>query len=579
MKDRLLRFLVWVPYLCAQSAAFQSLGVFGRSDRLPFLLSSRRSDLDKKQVHLEINGKQERQHAEERRRIDEWQRLQLEGQATMTSGWDEDALEVVRHFTETAIKHRGQAKGFEALEVLAERCKERSAYSFDEPKQRQFPRNDKRTDTIVSRVKELLPYDVTTAFLKQVQTMEENGYMSTNPDSVDGLPSLHINLVSGGKPIVSASKAEDNLNEFEQGVRTLLSIVQPYIYNDLLPEVNRLLNTTSIRISDVFLRRYGEDNCGTVSRNGIGAHYDVFSRVTSVIALDNVASNGNNGLYTTFISPQSTPSPFQRETSGATSNHASLRRFFPLSKGDAVVHTWDVLHGVDVEPGLDRTSLIVWFTTEEQLQDDMDENAGDEVAPWIENHPNMESNDVAQFVLASALDSSSEVASDPDVLLKQHRLYLSSASQGNTFALTRMGSLFADQEISPGLEQEALDALESLRPSSLLPNPIHRIGTAASTETELSRRFWFEGAVRGNPLAQQSLADCLMEEAAQTGDEDTRLLASILFAIAAQQGNDEAIEALSRVVQFDLSRRGVQSEEDFMASPVVQVAQAAMSEI
>ena len=101
----------------------------------------------------------------------------------------------------------------------------------------------------------------------------------------------------------------------------------------------------------------------------------------------------------------------------------------------------------------------------------------------------------------------------------------------------------------------------------------------AEPQRLIGRRFWFEGAVRGNPLAQQSLADCLMEEAAQTGDEDTRLLASILFAIAAQQGNDEAIEALSRVVQFDLSRRGVQSEEDFMASPVVQVAQAAMSEI
>jgi hypothetical protein len=30
-------------------------------------------------------------------------------------------------------------------------------------------------------------------------------------------------------------------------------------------------------------------------------------------------------------------------------NHAALRRFFPLACGDGVVHTWDVIHGVDVE--------------------------------------------------------------------------------------------------------------------------------------------------------------------------------------------------------------------------------------
>ena len=570
-------YLACMPYLVVQTAAFQSMHVFGRSNRIPFLSSSRHTDLDRKQSHVVNDDLQRSQQNEKNRRIDEWQRLQLEGQATMTSGWDEDALEVVRHFTETAIRHRGHAKGLEALEVLAERCNERIAYDFDEPKRQTFCDKETMSETVVSQFKQLLPIDVTNKFLREVKEMEINGWMSTNPDSVDGLPSLHINLVSGGKSVVPESKSFEELNEYEQGVRMLLSIVQPHIYDELLPEVNRLLNTTSIRISDIFLRRYGEDICGSVSRNGIGAHYDVFSRVTSVIALDDVASSGRNGLYTTYISPQSSPSPVQNETSGATSNHASLRRFFPLSKGDAVVHTWDVLHGVDVEPGLDRTSLIVWFTTEEQILDSNDGNAGEEVAPWIANHANIESDDVAQFVLASALDSSSDQCSDiSEQQLRQHRLYLSSASRGNTFALTRIGSLFVDNEISTHLEQEALDMLESLRPLSMLPRPLQLNSNLDSPGVEIARRCWFEGAVRGNPLAQHSLGDSLMEEAVQTGDEDSRVLAAVLFALAAQQRiNDEAIEALSRVVEFDISRRDIGSEQDFFSSPVVQVAQAA----
>ena len=102
----------------------------------------------------------------------------------------------------------------------------------------------------------------------------------------------------------------------------------------------------------MFLRRYGQDIGGQndLSRNGISAHYDVFSKVTAVIALDDVAADGRNGLFTTST-----------DDKGQTSNHKSLRRFFPLQKGDCVIHTWDVLHGVDVKPGLDRTSLIVWF--------------------------------------------------------------------------------------------------------------------------------------------------------------------------------------------------------------------------
>ena len=136
---------------------------------------------------------------------------------------------------------------------------------------------------------------------------------------------------------------------------------------------------------------------------------------------------------------------------GKTSNHASLRRFFPLNKGDGVVHTWNVLHGVDVEPGLDRTSLIVWFATDE----DEEENTA---ASWLVKNPNLEMDDVAQFVLATALESIDRKENkDPSsTQLSEKQLYLQSAARGNAFAMTRMGSLCDEQALSPDEVQEAL---------------------------------------------------------------------------------------------------------------------------
>eukprot|EP00980_Cylindrotheca_fusiformis_P025848 scaffold14736_cov54-Cylindrotheca_fusiformis.AAC.1 len=273
------------------------------------------------------------------------------------------SFETICHYTELAIFHSGSSEdvdvvGLEALSQLSELCKHRIPYDFDDStKSRSKDDNHHSMMRMIQRFDQLIPPKAVEAFLRQLQSMEENGWLSTNPDSVDGLPSFHLNLVSNGLPMFSSSKEEKTTTTttkepFQMGVQKLLAIVRPYIYHELLPGVQELLNSTSIQISDVFLRRYGQDLCGSeISRNGISAHYDVLSRVTAVVALDDVAADGRNGLFTT-----------QMSKGGATSNHAALRRFFPLSTGDGVVHTWDVLHGVDVEAGLDRTSLIVWFT-------------------------------------------------------------------------------------------------------------------------------------------------------------------------------------------------------------------------
>ena len=553
----------------------------------------------------------------------------------------ESNLETIKFLTASAIFDCGTEEGFIALRVLNELCERRLPFDFDSFFSRQekdrttdhdcyspadgdavctsnTSNNPDKGERVISLLPNFLPEKITDDFLESVRAMEKKGWMSTNPDSVDGLPSLHLNLVSQGKPLYASPSGDDDEEEededvsFGSQIHTLYDLVRPFIYETLLPEADRLLrsnsrsnnSTRTLRVSDVFLRRYGEDICGSVTRKGISIHYDVYSRITAVVALDEVASKGDNGLFTLQTDEQT----------GETSNHKALRRFFPLTSGDCVLHTWDVLHGVDVQEGLDRTSLIVWFDEEEEDDEMIIPEEGDTpisntnndesmlVSPWLSlehqgSSPLGDSrttlrggNNVRQFVLASALSSASSTEAESEEAVATS-LYLTSAAQGNTFALTRMGSICEEGALSsPELKMEAFRVLDELRPFEELPriltdmlksqrNQSNNEDEDAAERIELACRFWLEASLTGNPLAQKSLADEVMFEASRSGNPDQRLLAATLFALASQQEDDTKegpSDALSRVIEYDVASRGVESREEFLASPVVQTAQAAL---
>jgi hypothetical protein len=477
------------------------------------------------------------------------------------------AMELVMINTRTAIENAGSSRALKALAELRRLCSERQAYNFED-------REINMEGSAVVPLRQVLPPNVTEGFLRQVHFMEENGWMSTNPDSVDGLPSLHLNLISQGKPLFHPDDKE--VDNFQRGIQGLVSLVQPHIYHELLPSVQKIMNSSDIVVSDVFLRRYGQDISSGATRHGISAHYDVYAKVTAVIALDNVAAEGKNGLYTTDT------------RAGETSNHASLRRFFPLHSGDGVVHTWDILHGVDVQPGLDRTSLVVWFSTKETLRTSAPELNDTSVSPWLSNHPCVSSNGVVQFVLASAMESAvrdvdgidtvhatSMYQEQPKETLHcshYHQLYLRSAAKMNAFALTRVGTLCQEKMLSSELIKEAEVITRTFRIPPATARPLLR--DARSIHERLARQFWLEGALRGNPLAQIALGDEAMELSVVSNDANLRLLAATLFSLAAQQGVDSATDAVSRVVEYEAALS--ESAEEFLASDVLGVAHAAV---
>jgi hypothetical protein len=131
------------------------------------------------------------------------------------------------------------------------------------------------------------------------------------------------------------------------------------------------------------------------------------------------------------------------------------------------------------------------------------------------------------------------------------------------------------------IEQKALKQayviLENLRPKNLLPAVLRKLCNRGKACEELAIRFWLEGAIGGNPLAQKALADELMVKSSQLGNEHLRVMASSLFALAAQQGDEGASESLARVIEYDTVSRGVETEEEFFRSPVVQAAYAAVN--
>jgi hypothetical protein len=69
-------------------------------------------------------------------------------------------------------------------------------------------------------------------------------------------------------------------------------------------------------------------------------------------------------------------------------------------------------------------------------------------------------------------------------------------------------------------------------------------------------------------------------EASETGDSDVRLLAAVLFALAAQQpGNVHAFDSLARVIDFEVADEKIRNDEDFASSFIVRIAHSVQSTI
>ncbi|KAL7531296.1 hypothetical protein ACHAXR_003963, partial [Thalassiosira sp. AJA248-18] len=488
-------------------------------------------------------------------------------------GYEINLAKYIPYLNEFAFRHRGTEQGNTALLVLKMLSQRRVSLDFDDHTMHQHPVSSRdhltieqsgRRRNVISYQKQILPYSAVEEVIDVVEEIKSRKWLSDNPDSVDGLPSLHLNLITNGKPLFEKTdddRTGSDTTTFPQCISKMVDILHPHLYDNLLPSVRKVTNSSTVEISDVFIRNYGriDDEESATTRYGLSSHYDVTAYATCVVTLDSTASTGRNGLYTILPTPGV----------GAAS-HAGLRKFFPLGEGDGVVHTYDVLHGVDVDPGLNRsrTSLIIWFTDGE---DEDDHNVNQ---PWLLNP----ADDIGEFVLGVALESAVE-ENECHMVLKnnsvdKYSMYLSSATGGNIFAMTSLAQMCYD-DLVPGTQFEKISNVLASRDEC---NPfLSTSGDVSLGKNELAKALWYHAAIQGgHRVAQVSLADDIMaqymrqkDDMEPTEKESMLLMASALFTMALVQGYDskESLKRLMNVECDRLNRMGIEIPGDeFYAS-------------
>ena len=494
-----------------------------------------------------------------------------------------DPPKFVQHTLRNAISSSlTYHKRLTALRILAFLLSKPQALSFD------FSSNSNNN---ISYQPSILPSTIVQKLNEIMIQIKQNGWLSTNPDSVDSLPSLHLNIISDGHLIF---QSEDE-NEYPKLIRQMHTLLEPYLIDTLLPQAQQKLADENIQISDVFIRSYGQnvipdndDECGS-TRFGLSEHYDITAAATCVMALDDVASHGTSGLYT-IVDNECT--------------HKALKQFFPIQAGDGVIHTWDILHGVDIDPSHQRTSLIVWFTKTNSTKSKRNES--DDVPYWLRSQNNNDNDVIQKFVLALSKEQQQH---PQDEIID---LIIESASLGNNFALTRLGTLLMDQvdnhdSIHYDDESELMKMnSKHIEACHSLVNLLGNNGYQELSDRETNNKMDWEknvmiqrkiaiallkeASLRGSAIAQVSYADALMEEYFMEYQTDKRkeelmMDAAILLTLASQQDYKPARESIQRlsslyhnifftkeIVETTTSREEIQN--DFLQSNIMQVIQS-----
>ena len=154
------------------------------------------------------------------------------------------SLNDVKSLTEMAIYNYGTEQSLEALHRLSKLCSRRTPYKFTENNEQSTDEHT-RSRRRISFVPNLLSESTVQSMVSNVQYMETQRWLSDNLDSVDGLPSLHLNLVSNGQPLFPSQDNEideelqqsQSDDDFEVGIRQLYQLIRPYVYEVLLPKV------------------------------------------------------------------------------------------------------------------------------------------------------------------------------------------------------------------------------------------------------------------------------------------------------------------------------------------------------
>jgi TPR repeat protein len=135
---------------------------------------------------------------------------------------------------------------------------------------------------------------------------------------------------------------------------SLASLLRAILETKITPWAREMCNVSTLTVADALVRSYDPAD----GRQDLAPHYDVTTYATVIVPL-NDPSEYDGGLFV---------------QNGAS---ADSRQGVPFSSaGDAVLHKYDVMHGVNVRSGKCRLSLVVWFGEDEHT-------VATKTVPWV----------------------------------------------------------------------------------------------------------------------------------------------------------------------------------------------------
>ena len=254
----------------------------------------------------------------------------------------------------------------------------------------------------------------------------------------------------------------------------LHALLLPALDERIMPYARERTGESRVVVADALIRAYREED----KRQALAPHFDASSFATIIIPL-------NPGQYEGGL--------FVQEGADASSR---LDVDGSFDKGDALIHSFDVMHGVEVTAG-SRFSLVLWLS-------DCRASLEACAAPWVRQAAD-NGNAYAEFLFSDFSKSGRYgVAQDLDLAVE----YVSRAArQGHALAQHRLGTM-------------------------------HRIGNGVEQSHERCLELWRSAAEAGLASAQADLAWSYANGALGVKDAAE---ARQWYERAARQGHEEAM--------------------------------------
>lgn len=327
---------------------------------------------------------------------------------------------------------------------------------------------------------------------------------SMEPDSVDKLPSFEYYLQHHAGHGSSPFPAPKNL----------LTISNAVIEERVLPLVRHLYNCSGCRVCTSLVRRYQSDQ-----RTRHPPHFDTQSFITIVVSLATHGVHYRGGLYV-------------RTAPGS-------EQFVHAKTGDAVLHQYDVEHGVWVREG-SRYSWILWVQDSPQCE-----------GPRVSWHKGAASqgDPIAQYHMSTMYSSGRGGVSKNEHTAAT--LLHKAASQGYSRAQQKLGNAFfqgigVEEDESKALEWYVAAAKQNFSLAAYSAGRMLEYGFGADKDDAAAARWYQKAAADSfehSPDAADRLAGMLFKGV--PGVQSDGQMALSLWRQAASQGQASAAISLA----------------------------------